>query len=53
VILLFALALYLAAFPSYELIRRLALKKDRQVYKDITNQDPSVAWGKSQPPREG
>jgi len=52
VVLLLALALYLAAFPSYEIIRRLALKRDWKVYKDITNQDPSVAWGKSQPPRE-
>jgi predicted acylesterase/phospholipase RssA len=52
VILLLALALYLAAFPSYEIIRRLALKRDWKVYRAITNQDPSVAWGKSQPPPE-
>jgi predicted acylesterase/phospholipase RssA len=40
-----ALAGYVLAFPTYLLVRRLAMHADRHNYHDLTGTAPSASWG--------
>jgi hypothetical protein len=44
---------YVLAFPTYWLVRRLAMSADRATYQAITKQPYSVHWKCPEPPGEG
>jgi len=46
-VLLF-LVLYIVTFPVYEVVRHIALIRDRSVYKKLTGRKPSVNWDEIQ-----
>ncbi len=41
---LVAVAGYVLAFPTYWLVRRLAMRADRQNFRDLTGTDPTTRW---------
>jgi predicted acylesterase/phospholipase RssA len=49
VLLVLALALYVAAFPVYWATRHFAVHRDREEYRKLTGCLPTPAWGKTAP----
>jgi hypothetical protein len=48
VLMVIALALYVASYPVYEAVRWMAMKLDRRNYKRITGTDFTVHWTEDQ-----
>lgn len=44
VLVLTIIALYIASFPVFVLVRRIAVALDRKTYKELTGVEPSTSW---------